>query len=132
MSDRLFIVIGTAAESTITVSRESATTDRVQGLVLDADHPLVVGEVRSDRIVLWSDNAPDSMEVVTTEAGQIRIWNVWRDGDLIQAWQGHAVMFVDDEGEDLGLSCRDGHEDQGCSLKVRLSFDRVWSQPESD
>jgi len=121
-----FAIVGTAANTTIAVSRVAADSDRPQGLVLDADHPLEVGGAQATRIVLWSDTAPETTDVVTTEAGEIRLWNVWRDGDLIQSWLGAASMTVDDHGDDLGLSCRDGH---GSSFEIRLSFDRAWTQP---
>ena len=129
MSAQLFVVVGTATDTTITVSRSSATAARPQGLVLDADHELDVGGVKATRIVLWSDTAPETTTVVTGEAGELRIWNVWRDGDLTQAWHAAASLIVDDEGDDLGLSCTDGHDGGGPDLEVRLSFDRAWTQP---
>jgi hypothetical protein len=129
MTDRSFVIVGAAAETTITVSRASDSLERPQGIVLDADHPLEVGDARATRIVLWSDTAPKTTEVITTEAGEIRLWNVWRDGDLIQSWQATASMTIDDAGEDLGISCRDGH---GSRLDLALSFDRAWTQPADD
>jgi hypothetical protein len=120
VSEQLFVVVGTAAETTITVSRESSTSERPQGLVLDADEPLRV------------DTAPDTVEVLTGESGDLRIWHVWRDGDLIQAWEQAARLEVDDEGDDLGLVCHDGHGGSDADLVVRLHFDRAWTQPADD
>lgn len=129
MSAQKFVVVGTAADTTITVTRERASAERRQGLVLDADHDLTIGDVTSPRLVLWADTAPDQLEVTTGDAGDLRVWNVWRDGDLIQAWEGDAHIDVDDVGEDLGLECHDGHGDDGPDLVVRLEFDRAWTQP---
>lgn len=131
MTGRPFLVVGTSTDTAITVSREAASSQRPQGLVLDADHELSVGDVRATRIVLWADTAPAIATVVTSGAGEVRIWNVWKDGDLVQAWQDGASMIVDDTGDDLGLECHDGHEGDGPDLEVRLSFDRAWTQPDS-
>lgn len=129
MSDQEFVVVGTAAGTTITVTRESSTDERPQGIVLDADNPLRVGDVESSRLVLWSDSAPAQVEVHSDDAGDLRIWHVWRDGDLIQAWEGKARLEVDDAGDDLALECHDGHGAADADLVVRLQFDRAWTQP---
>lgn len=132
MSEQLFVIVGTAAETTITVARESATGERPQGLVLDADEPLRVGDIEANRLVLWADTAPDVVEVRAGEGGDLRMWHVWRDGDLIQAWEGAARLEVDDEGDDLGLVCHDGHGGTDPDLVVRVQFDRAWTQPADD
>lgn len=129
MTARAFLTVGTGAETTITVTRTAATTDRPQGLVFDADHPLHVGAHTAPKIVLWADRCPETVEILTSEAGDIRIWHVWRDGDLIQAWESDASMTVDDGGDTLELSCTDGHDGPGPDLVVGLSFDRAWTQP---
>lgn len=125
------VEVGTASGSTITVRRRSVNADRPQGLVLDADHDLEVNGVTAQRIVLWSDTAPTEVAITTTAAGTIRFWNVWRDDELVQAWQGGARIDVDDAGDDLGLACHDGHRDRGVDLDVRISFDRAWTQPDA-
>lgn len=129
MTEQKFVVVGTAADTTITLRRDSASTERAQGLVLDADHDLTVGDVMAPRIVLWTDTAPETLDITTGDAGDLRIWHVWRDGDLLQAWEGDARIEVDDEGDDLGLVCHDGHGGGEPDLVVRLSFDRAWTQP---
>ena len=129
MSRTPVVTLGIAAETTITVTRRHSTTMRPQGLILDADQPLRVGETSATRVVLWSTNSPEEVEVVTTDAGELRIWNVWRDGDLIQAWERDAGLEVDDAGADLGLRCHDGHGGDEVALDVNLSFDRAWTQP---
>lgn len=129
MTEQKYVIVGTAADTTITVTRESASADRPQGLVLEADDDLRVGNVAAARIVLWADSAPGQVEVTTGESGDLRMWNVWRDGEIIQAWEGEARIDVDDDGDDLGLRCHDGHGGRGPELVVRLRFDRSWTQP---
>ena len=96
MSHRKYVIIDTAAGTRIGVRRLGCTDDRPQGLVLEADHPLVAESTEASRLVLWSDTAPDLASVKTTAAGQLRIWHVWRDGDLIQAWECDAYIDFDD------------------------------------
>lgn len=132
MTERTHVVVGTAADTTVTVTRSHASEDPPQGLVLESDHPLRVGETKAERIVLWSDTAPEQVDVITGDAGDLRMWNVWRDGRLIQAWEGDARMEVDDDGDDLGLDCHDGRGGDRPTLSVRVSFDRAWTQPTDD
>jgi len=129
MSDQKFVVVGTAAETTITVTRESSSDARPQGLVFEADHDITVADISASRIVLWADSAPERAELTTSDAGDLRIWHVWRDGDLTQAWEGDARMVVDDVHDDLGLQCHDNHAGSAPDLVVRIDFDRAWTQP---
>lgn len=129
MTRRHHVEVGVAADTTVTVTRHAATERRPQGLVLDADHTLRVGACEAHRIVLWNTSAPAVVDVATTAAGSLRVWNVWRDGDLTQAWQGEADIAVVDEGESLHLRCSDGHPGPGGDLVVELRFDRAWTQP---
>ncbi len=123
------IVVGTAADTTVTVSRIGEPGPRPQGLVFEADQPLVVDEVRSTRIVLWDHRAPAEVSVRTTAAGEVRIWHVWQDGDLIQAWINDAGIELDDSGDDLELRCYDAHPGSQPDLEARIGFDRAWTQP---
>lgn len=132
MTTRQHVEVGVAADTTITVTRLAASARRPQGLILDADHPLRVGDRESTRVVLWSATAPDTVEITATRAGPLRVWNVWCDGNLTQAWQGAAGIDIDDEGDLLCLTCRDGHGDSAQDLVVELSFDRAWTQPADD
>lgn len=132
MTDQKYVAVGTAAETTITVTREAASAGRPQGLVLAADHELRVGDIETATLVLWADTSPEEVEITTGDAGDLRMWNVWRDGDLIQAWEGDARIEVDDGGDDLNLACYDGHAGHEPDLVVRLSFDRAWTQPSDD
>lgn len=132
MTRRPFLVVGTAADTTVTIVRESVSVEREQGLVLDTDDALTVGEVEAPQLVLWAHTAPERVQVRTGAAGELRIWNVWRDADIVQAWVGRAGLVVDDEGDDLGVSCHDGHESDHPDLVVRVSFDRAWTQPDGE
>lgn len=128
MSQPGVIVIGVAAETSITVVRTAEVFVRPQALVLDADHLLSVGTTMTTSLALWSDTAPLLTTVLTSDAGELRLWNAWRDDDFVQSWEGASTITVDDHGEDLGLTCVDGHAD-GPAMVVRLSFDRSWTQP---
>ncbi len=127
-----FVVVGTAADTTITITREQAAGTHPQGLVCEADHPMTIADTEATRLVLWADTAPEAAEITTSEPGELRIWHVWRDGDLIQAWEGDAHIDVDDEGDDLELRCFDNTDDHEPSLVVRVGFDRAWTQPRDD
>ena len=132
MTDQKYVAVGTATETTITVTREAASTERSQGLVLAADHELRVGDVETTTLVLWADTSPEEVKITTGDAGDLRMWNVWRDGDLIQAWENDARLEVDDGGDDLSLACYDGHAGNEPAPVVRLSFDRARTQPSYD
>lgn len=130
MSRTSHIVVGTAADTTVTVVRASEPGHRPQGLVFEADEPLVIDDVRSTCIVLWDHRAPAEVALRTTAAGEVRIWHVWQDGDLIQAWIRDAGIELDDGGEDLTLRCFDAHPGSGPDLEARIGFDRAWTQPD--
>ena len=111
----------TEAHTAITVYRLGASNTRSQGLVIDADNTLNVNGIKETTIVLWADTSPEKVEIQTTEAGSVRFWHAWRDGDLVQAWQGHAHIEVErDEG--LRIRCRDGHGNPHVDLDVRIEF----------
>jgi hypothetical protein len=126
---RTHIVVGTAAGTTVTVSRTGEPGPRPQGLVFEADEPLIVEELRSTRVVLWDHCAPAEVTLHTTGAGEVRIWHVWQDGDLIQAWIRDAGIELDDSGGDLALRCYDAHPGSDPDLEARIGFDRAWTQP---
>ncbi|MFT5200849.1 MAG: hypothetical protein ACI9C1_000214 [Candidatus Aldehydirespiratoraceae bacterium] len=130
MTERSFITLGTAADTTITVHRERSSDGAVQGLAFEAEHPLTIGDQEATRIVLWCDTAPETVQIVTGPAGPLYIWNVWRTASLIQAWEGDARIEVEDEGEDLGLRCYDGLGHATPTLEARIGFDRSWTQPD--
>ncbi len=117
------ITVKLAANTTITVTRRSATSSRPQGIVFDSSGRLRVGTTTSKRIVLWADTAPKTVEV-EAPSGRLSIWNVWRD-DIEQAWLGWAgIRLTHTNQGDLLLDCSDGHEPgTATDIEVALSFD---------
>ncbi|MEM9468453.1 MAG: hypothetical protein AAGA90_24000 [Actinomycetota bacterium] len=109
-------------DSQVTIVRRSASTDRPQGVALDADQPFTIADQTGTRMVLWSDTAPASVDV-RVPAGRLTIWNVWRDDGAIHAWTGSAGIRrieLDDADADFGvrLVAHDGHGGQGAALEV--------------
>ena len=64
------VTVDLNVDSIVTVRRIHATGERPQGLALDADQPLMVGDVTNTRMVLWSHSAPDEIEIVA-RAGRL-------------------------------------------------------------
>lgn len=79
---------------------------RVRGGSLDID-----GETADD-IVLWTETAPVEVRASITwksrGARSLRMWNVWRMGEVTQAWLGNAGMRVTTNNGTLLLRCSDG------------------------
>ena len=79
------VTVDLNVDSIVTVQRIHATGERPQGLALDADQPLMVGDVTNTRMVLWSHSAPDEVEIVA-RAGRLTLWNVWEADGAVHAW----------------------------------------------
>ena len=116
--------------SVVTVTRRFADDDRPQGVAIDTDAPMSVDDTESTSIVLWSDTAPETVDVFVPP-GRMTIWNVWRDDGAVQAWIGHAGIRrieLDDADSDFGLRlvASDGHDDTDPDLEVeiRINGDR--------
>jgi hypothetical protein len=111
-------------DSVVTVRRRRASDARPQGLGLEADEPFTIGEHTANRMVLWSDTAPDDVEV-HVPAGRLSLWNVWRDDGAVHAWIGWAGIRrveLDDADADFGirLLATDGHDDTDVDLDVEV------------
>ena len=111
-------------DSLVTITRRAATDARPQGIALDADEPMTIGETDGRRLVLWSDSAPETV-VVRVPAGRLTVWNVWRDDGAVRAWTGAAGIRrieLDDADADFGvrLSASDGHPGSDADLEVDL------------
>lgn len=39
---------------------------------------------------------------------ELKIWNVWRVNDIVQAWVGNAGMVISEEGRIINLECSGG------------------------
>ena len=91
------------------VDRRHATTARRQGLVVEADVDLSVAGRVAHRLVLWADTSPESVEIEVAGPTEIRVWNVWSDGEMTHAWLGWSSIQVETDGESTTLTCSDGH-----------------------
>ena len=108
-------------DSNVTIVRRAATSARPQGVALDADQMFTIEEHEAQRMVLWSDAAPERVEF-RVPAGRLSIWNVWRDDGAIHAWTGSAGMRrieLEDADADFGvrLVATDGHKGQSTDLE---------------
>ncbi|MFQ5557057.1 MAG: hypothetical protein ACE5GB_06065, partial [Acidimicrobiales bacterium] len=99
----------------IQVERISTGSGRPQGVVLGIERgDLRVGDVTSRRITLWSDTAPERVEVVVAAKRPtiVRAWNTWRDDEAAEsAWLGWAAMRserIDDQT--VRIACSDRFE----------------------
>lgn len=112
-----------------TVTRVTAHSDRPEGLVLDAESSrLTVGNRSETRLTLWSDTAPERVEIELTDEGPIvlRAWNTWRDAGVEHAWVGWAAIRRRDHDGIVTLECNDGHPSTDFDdLVVELRTDRV-------
>lgn len=93
----------------IGVHRREASGTRRQGLVIEADDELCIGDHRASRFVLWADRAPEDVTVVVPDPTEIRIWNVWSDDGWTNAWIGWSAIQVDEDDDAATLRCNDGH-----------------------
>lgn len=112
--------------ATLTVTRIAVTSDRPQGLILDADGPLTVGELEAPSMVLWSDTAPAEL-AVEAPAGRLTISHAWRDGDIVHAWTGWTGITRSDDPDDpsrLNITASDGHDGISRDLEIEIRLDR--------
>jgi hypothetical protein len=93
------------------VRRVSSTEIPVQGLRIKADKGTIEmnGQSHPD-IVLWADTSPASVEIaIASKSGcELKMWNVWRVGDVMHAWLGNAGIHLSKVGKVLTLECSDG------------------------
>jgi hypothetical protein len=102
------------AETRFTVHRVSSASSPVQGLCIKATKGgITVNGQSHSQIILWADTSPDTVEIVISSkrGGVLKAWNVWRSGDLTQAWIGNAGMHVSSNGGKTILECSDGVQD---------------------
>ncbi|MAJ89082.1 MAG: hypothetical protein CL416_05750, partial [Acidimicrobiaceae bacterium] len=90
------------------------------GLALDADQPLVVGDVTKTRMVLWAHSAPDKVEIAAP-AGRLTLWNVWEADGAAHAWVGAAGILLDEAaGDTTRLRTSDGFGERTIDLEVEI------------
>lgn len=114
-------------DSVVTLRRTAVTTDRPQGLVLDADEPLRINDARATRFVLWTDTAPDEVRI-EAPAGRLTVWNVWNEDGSVHAWIGAAgirrkPMDAGDHDAAARFVASDGHPPLRADLEFELLID---------
>jgi len=114
------VTVDLNVDSIVTVRRIHASDERPQGLALDADQPLMVGDMTNTRMVLWNHSAPDEVEIVA-RAGRLTLWNVWEADGAVHAWVGAAGMLLDEPtGDTTRLRASDGFGERTIDLEVEI------------
>ena len=114
------VTVDLNVDSIVTVRWIHASDERPQGLALDADQPLMVGDMTNTRMVLWNHSAPDEVEIVA-RAGRLTLWNVWETDGAVHAWVGAAGMLLDEAaGDTTRLRASDGFGDRTIDLEVEI------------
>lgn len=93
----------------LVVHRSHTSDVRRQGLMVDADHELGIGDHTASRFVLWADRAPEDVTIQVPEPTEVRVWNVWSDDGWTNGWIGWAAIQVEEDGDTTTLRCSDGH-----------------------
>lgn len=93
--------------------RLKSSSASVTGLRIKA----VKGEIEVNgqchpEIILWADTSPESvpLSVVSKSSCDLKIWNVWRADDVVQAWVGNAGLVVSQAEGSIKLECSGGDE----------------------
>lgn len=81
---------------------------------------LEIDNQRYTEIILWADTSPESVSfcVVSKSACQLKIWNVWRANDIVQAWVGNAGIVMTEARGITTLECSGGTDDIDFSTLV--------------
>lgn len=93
------------------IRRLKAAKSSVQGLRLKAVKGFIeVNGQSHQEIILWADTCPEIIDInVTSKSGcELKIWNVWKAGDITQAWIGNAGFIISEKENVMILECSDG------------------------
>ena len=102
-----------AGRSSFLVRRLKAPAHPISGLRLKVvKGVLEVNNQHHSEIILWADTSPESVpfSVVSKTACELKMWNVWRVNDIVQAWVGNAGILITEEGNLTTLECSGGTE----------------------
>ncbi|MDB1113954.1 MULTISPECIES: hypothetical protein [Pseudomonas] len=102
-----------AGRSNFLARRLSSSTQPISGLRLKVVRgELEVNNQHHSEIILWTDTSPQSVlfSVVSKAACELKIWNVWRVNDVVQAWVGNAGIVITEEERVTKLECSGGTE----------------------
>ena len=108
--------------TTLAITRASANPERPQGLILDSDDPITIGDTSASTLILWSDTAPAEVSVVVPP-GRISLSHAWRDGDIVHAWTGWAGIMRHDDPDDadcVRFTASDGHGSVAADLEIGI------------
>ncbi|MEE1926463.1 hypothetical protein V0R50_31075 [Pseudomonas sp. 148P] len=110
----------------IKISRLNASLETEVGLRLKVvKGELEINGERSSDFVLWSDTCPEvvNVSVFAKKGCELRVWNVWRAGDVVQAWVGNSGIILSEEHDGVVLECSDGAGDIDFSSLIVKIFD---------
>lgn len=93
------------------IRRLKATGSPVQGLRMKVvNGEIEVNGQRHPEIILWSDTSPEAVVIsILSKTGcELKAWNVWQAGDIVQAWVGNSGLLINKIGKVVTLECSDG------------------------
>ncbi|MEO6146413.1 MAG: hypothetical protein ABIT70_05070 [Sulfuriferula sp.] len=109
------------------IKRISQNSAVAQGLRIKLDNgELEINGQQLKDIVIWADTSPDEVQVRVIGKSNVgvKVWNVWRYGDLMQAWTGNAGIQIEEKNGLVRLSCSDGvGEPDFTDLIVQIEFE---------
>lgn len=95
----------------ILIKRIKAINSPVQGIRIKAvNGSIKVNDQSHSEIILWADTSPESVSIeVSSKSGcELKYWNVWKAGEIAQAWVGNAGIHVRKMENVVTLECSDG------------------------
>ncbi|MDR6356279.1 hypothetical protein Q3H58_002950 [Pseudomonas psychrotolerans] len=108
------------------VRRLNASLQPVAGLRIKAvKGKIEINGQSHSEVILWADTSPDvvSFSVFSKLGCDLKVWNVWRSGNLVQAWVGNAGLIVTENKNSVKLECSGGDENVDfCALVVQIDY----------
>ena len=115
-----------------------------QGFKVSIDQRKGSIEINNQKIntpIFWTKTAPKTFSFVCypkKAIGIMNIWNVWKYKENIDAWIGHAGLYIEyDEDGAIVLHCSDGikevdFENLVFKVKIRNGHDNSSNMPKGD
>lgn len=103
--------------------RRLGATDAALGLRIKIERGILeVNGGQYQEIILWVETSPDvvHLNVLAKRDCVVKVWNVWRVDDVIQAWVGNAGMLIHDDDGVIRLECSSGQNLDFSSLVVEF------------
>lgn len=110
-----------AGRNTFVVRRLACNAPSVPGLRIKAvKGDIEINAQSHSEVILWADTSPDvvTFDVKAKASAELRLWNIWRAGDLVQAWVGEAGISVTQAGSTVKLECSGGDVKLNCAVLV--------------